>query len=60
MALEPLVDGVPVGALDLPPVGVEVPSTGEGPLPFLRFDTRFCGLATIVYLKQGDPPVMLP
>jgi hypothetical protein len=60
MALEPLVDGSPVGAMDLPPVGLLVLATGEGPLPFLRFDTRFCGLATRVYLEQGEPPVTLP
>lgn len=60
VALEPLVDGSPVGALDLPPVVLAVSATGDGPLPFLRFDTRFCGLATLVYLQQGEPPVALP
>jgi hypothetical protein len=59
-ALEPLVDGSPVGAMDLPVVGLEVSAIAEGPLPFLRFDTRFCGLATSIYLHQGEPPVASP
>ena len=60
IALVPLVDGVPVGAVNLPPVALEVPASGDGPLPFLRFDTRFCGLANTIYRDQGEPQVASP
>ena len=60
VTLEPLVYGVSVGALDLPPAALEVPPTADGPLPLNLFGTRYCGLATVVYRDQGEPPVAGP
>jgi hypothetical protein len=60
VTLEPLVDGTSAGGIELVPTSVEVPSRAAGPLPLILFDTRYCGLATIVYRDQGEPPVATP
>jgi hypothetical protein len=60
MALVPLIDGAPRGTVNLPPVALAVPASGDDPLAFLRFDTRFCGLANSVYRDQGEPQVVAP
>ncbi len=58
--LVPLVESKQQEPIDLPPVTFEVPAGGDGPLPFLQFNTRFCGLATTVYIHQGEPQVAVP
>lgn len=56
--LEPLADGLPAEALDLPPVDIHVPADvgNPRPLPMVR-ESRYCGLANVVYREQGEPPI---
>ena len=55
---EPLVDGSSHGATDLSPVDLSVPAEVGNPLPLsLIRDTRYCGLANVVYREQGEPPM---
>ncbi len=57
----PLIDGSAVGAMDLPDLVVQLPYQGTTALPLLPIDqTRYCGLATVVYLEQGEPRVSSP
>jgi hypothetical protein len=57
--VDPLVDGTPTGARYLPEVGFEVPFATPDPLMLLA-QTRYCGLASVVYREQGEPPVVSP
>jgi hypothetical protein len=56
---DPVVDGAGVGARSLSDVSFEVPFATTGPLTLLG-GTRYCGLATVVYREQGEPPVQSP
>ena len=56
---DPLVDGTAMGARYLPEAGFEVPFATPGPLTLLK-QTRYCGLANVVYREQGEPPVANP
>lgn len=56
--LEPLANGVPAGAVDLPPVDISVPADVGNPLPLsLVRESRYCGLANVVFREQGEPPI---
>jgi hypothetical protein len=59
----PLVNGeAPSQSVDAPQAGfvVSIPPD-QGPLPYLKTDTtRYCGLASRVYLEQGEPPTISP
>ena len=57
---QPLVDGQPVGRVEQPAIPIVVSPQATQPLPLRLFDTRYCGLATAVYLDQGEPPVQAP
>jgi hypothetical protein len=57
--VDPLVDGTAMGARYLPDVGFEVPFATPAPLTLLS-QTRYCGLASVVYREQGEPPVVNP
>jgi hypothetical protein len=57
--VDPLVDGTAMGARYLPDVGFEVPFATPSPLTLLA-QTRYCGLASVVYREQGEPPVVNP
>jgi hypothetical protein len=57
--VDPLVDGTPTGRRYLPEVGFEVPFATPDPLTLLS-QTRYCGLANVVYREQGEPPVVNP
>jgi hypothetical protein len=57
--VDPLVDGTAMGARYLPDVGFEVPFATPAPLTLLA-QTRYCGLASVVYREQGEPPVVNP
>lgn len=60
VAANPVIDGSALGPTDLTGV-VELPWKTTTALPLLRTDqTRYCGLATAVYLQQGGPPVSSP
>jgi hypothetical protein len=56
---DPLVDGAAMGARYLPDVGFDVPFATPDPLTLLA-QTRYCGLASVVYREQGEPPVVNP
>lgn len=56
---DPMVDGTAMGARYLPEVGFEVPFATPDPLTLLA-QTRYCGLANVVYREQGEPPVVNP
>jgi hypothetical protein len=61
VTLEPLVDGVSLGVIDLPSIALSVPADAEDPTPLpLTESRRYCGLATAVYREQGEPPVVAP
>jgi hypothetical protein len=60
VTLEPLLDGSAAGRIELPAVSIDVPSLVADPLRLVLFDTRYCGLATVVYRDQGEPPVATP
>jgi hypothetical protein len=61
MEVDPLVDGVPLGARRLPDVAFEVAYLGTGALPFIPVSAmRYCGLANVVYREQGEPEVASP
>jgi hypothetical protein len=61
VAVDPLVDGSPVSGVAIAPISLEVPWETEDPLPLLGVDrTRYCGLASVVYREQGEPPVASP
>jgi hypothetical protein len=57
--VDPLLDGTAMGARYLPDVGFEVPFATPAPLTLLA-QTRYCGLASVVYREQGEPPVVNP
>lgn len=57
--VDPVVDGTAMGARYLPDVGFEVPFATPAPLTLLA-QTRYCGLASVVYREQGEPPVVNP
>lgn len=57
--VDPLVDGIAMGGRYLPDVGFEVPFATPAPLTLLA-QTRYCGLANVVYGEQGEPPVVNP
>lgn len=57
--VDPLVDGTAMGARYLPDLGFEVPFATPGPLTLIA-RTRYCGLASVVYREQGEPPVVNP
>jgi hypothetical protein len=57
--VDPLVDGTAMGARYLPDVSFEVPFATPAPLTLLA-QTRYCGLASVVYREQGEPPVVNP
>ena len=61
VAVAPVVDGSPVAKLDVPPVSLTVPLETGGTLEMLHpGDTRYCGLASLVYKEQGEPPLQTP
>jgi ABC-type amino acid transport substrate-binding protein len=60
VGLEPFVDGISAGRIDLPPVTFEVPWQTSQPIPLRLFGTRYCGLANSVYRDQGEPDVVTP
>ena len=60
VAWHPLVDGQAVGRVELPSIPMVVSPATPEPLPLRLFDTRYCGLATVVYRDQGEPPVLAP
>jgi len=61
LVAEPLVDGQSAGALTVPDVVVRVPFDPATALALLPPDrTRYCGLATVVYQEQGEPPLASP
>lgn len=60
LTFRPFVDGASPAPVDLTPVEFAVPSVDAGPLQLLVTGTRFCGLATTVYLDQGEPPLQSP
>ncbi len=61
IAASPLIDGSAVGAMDLPDVVIRLLYQGTTALRLLPIDqTRYCGLATAVYLEQGEPRVSPP
>jgi hypothetical protein len=60
VTLEPLLDGSSSGRIELPPVGIGVPYLVADPLRLVLLDTRYCGLATVVFRDQGEPPVATP
>lgn len=61
VTLEPLVDGVSLGPVDLPSIALSVPANAGDPTPLpLTESRRYCGLATAVYREQGEPPVVAP
>jgi hypothetical protein len=57
--VDPLVDGTAMGARYLPDVSFEVPFATPAPLTLLA-QTRYCGLASVVFREQGEPPVVNP
>ena len=57
--VDPLVDGTAMGGRYLPDVGFDVPFATPAPLTLLK-QTRYCGLANVVYREQGEPPVANP
>ena len=58
MTIQPLVDGLPVEPIELAPVPIEIPSSGQQRLRLERQGTRYCGLATRQFLEQGEPPII--
>jgi len=61
VVLDPLVDGAPVGPMSPSAVTLDVPFRATDVLRLLRPDeSRYCGLASIVYRDQGEPPVESP
>jgi len=61
IAADPLIDGQAVGAMDLPRLAIALPYRDTVVLPLPRIDrTRYCGLATAVFLEQGEPAVSSP
>ncbi|HLE58380.1 MAG TPA: plastocyanin/azurin family copper-binding protein [Candidatus Limnocylindria bacterium] len=67
MAVEPVIDGSPVGRLDLEDIPVYVPFENrvvDGAPATLEIlpadDTRICSYPAAVYLRQGEPPVQSP
>jgi hypothetical protein len=56
---DPLVDGTAMGGRYLPEISFEVPFATPAPLTLL-VETRYCGLASVVYREQGEPPVVNP
>lgn len=61
VTLNPIIDGLPVSAIEVLPAVVTVPLETAGPLPlFGGAETRYCGLASGVYRDQGEPPVAAP
>ncbi|MEO8463540.1 MAG: hypothetical protein ABI555_10015 [Chloroflexota bacterium] len=61
VTLNPIIDGLPTGTIDVLPALFTVPLETAGPLPLLGVrETRYCGLASGVYRNQGEPPVASP
>lgn len=61
VSLNPIIDGMPMGAIDVLPALFMVPLETAGPLPRLGvLETRYCGLASGVYRDQGEPPMAAP
>ena len=59
LKLNPMVDGSPAGSRDGPGVPINVPLPAPEPLLWLPpTQTRYCGLATLVYQQQGEPQVI--
>lgn len=57
----PVIDGAATEALWAPEVDFDVPLGPPEPLPYLKTDqTRYCGLATLVYRDQGEPETLAP
>ncbi|HEX5149116.1 MAG TPA: hypothetical protein VFW02_08545 [Candidatus Limnocylindrales bacterium] len=57
----PVVDGVHLAPMHGPETSLEVPIPSDGPLHLLRPDqSRYCGLASLIYREQGEPPVASP
>jgi hypothetical protein len=50
-----------VDPIDLPALVFDVPYQNAAPLPALPVNqTRYCGLANVVYQEQGEPVVASP
>ncbi len=61
VTLNPFIDGLPMGTIEVLPALFTVPLETAGPLPLLGvLETRYCGLASGVYRSQGEPPVASP
>jgi len=59
LRLNPLVDGTPAGSRNGPSATISVPLSATEPLLWLPpTQTRYCGLATLVYQQQGEPQVI--
>lgn len=58
---QPMVRGVAAEPQWAPEAELDVPLPAPDPLPYLKTDqTRYCGLATAVYLDQGEPEILTP
>jgi hypothetical protein len=59
LKLNPLIEGAPAGSRYGPDVPISVPLSATEPLLWLpTTQTRYCGLATLVYQQQGEPQVI--
>ena len=61
LKVDALVDGAAAGARYIPDQPFTVSLPQHGPLRLLSTtETRYCGLATLVYRQQGEPEVVAP
>jgi hypothetical protein len=61
VVVDPVIDGSAVGPVPLPDLTLDMPFVATDVLPLLRPDeSRYCGLASVVFREQGEPPVQSP
>jgi hypothetical protein len=57
VSLEPIVDGVSAGPVELPDVAFTIPFAADDRLVAVP-DSRYCGLAETIYMEQGEPAIV--
>lgn len=60
VTLTPVGDGgaATPAPIELEPIRIDIPPTTDEPLELFTVGTRYCGIATVVYRAQGEPPVL--